>query len=76
MKNFRIDPVPSSSLVSIAFEGGGEVPDVLKGHYTTPAAAKIAIEVWKAAHPERDEVEVTVAREEEEKAAQERVARK
>lgn len=41
-------------LLKVAWNGGGEVPDELKGHYTTPAAAQAAIEVWLAKNPERE----------------------
>lgn len=66
MKNLRIEPVPASALVQIAWEGGGELPEDLKGAYMTPADAKRAIEVWKASHPDRNP-EVIVQREQEEK---------
>ena len=66
MKNFRIEPAPASALVQIAWEGGGELPDDLKGSFMTPADAKRAIEVWKAKNPDRDP-EVIVQREQEEK---------
>lgn len=71
MKNLVIEPVPASALVRVAYEGGGEVPDELKGWYMTPRDAKEAIEVWRAKNPER-ELDVVVKREEEEKEAQER----
>lgn len=59
MKNFRFDQVPNSSLIKIAFEGGGEVPDELKGYWTNMAVAKQAIEVWKSNNPERADVKVS-----------------
>lgn len=69
MKNLRIESDPGSALVRIAFEGGGEVPDMLKGLYTSPADAQRAIEVWKASGG-RD-VEVKVQADEDERKAQE-----
>lgn len=75
MKNLVIEPMPSSALVQIKYEGGGEVPDALKGAYMTPRDAKMAIEVWLAANPERD-LEVIDKREQEEREAQERIKRK
>lgn len=71
MKSLKIEPYPNSGLVKVAYEGGGEVPDQLKGAFTSPAAAKAAIEVWKA-NENKAEVEVKVTREEEEKAAKAR----
>lgn len=41
-------------LFHIAWNGGGEVPDELKGHYTTPATAQAAIDVWLAKNPARE----------------------
>lgn len=45
-RSLRIEKVPATTLVRIAWNGGGEVPDELKGHYTSPLAAKQAIAVW------------------------------
>lgn len=57
-RNFRIEPVPSSSLVRIVWEGGGEMPAKLSGGYTTPAKAKEAIAAWT--DEQGREVEVVV----------------
>lgn len=61
-KALRIEPVPASTLVRIAWTGGGEVPDELKGAYTSRANAQLAIAAWKASNPDR-EVEVEKAHE-------------
>lgn len=53
-KSLRIEPVPASTLVRIAWTGGGEVPDELKGAYTSRTHADLAIKAWQAANPERD----------------------
>ncbi len=49
MKEFFVLPVPASTLCKIALEGGGEVPDVLKGSYTAPAYALRDINAYLAA---------------------------
>lgn len=53
-KALRVVPVPASSLVTIEFEGGGEVPDALKGNFTSVATARARIREWLARHPHRD----------------------
>lgn len=63
-KKLRIEPVPASTLLRIAFEGGGEVPDALKGHFTTRTIAEAFIRDWAAANPDR-EVEVVPQKTEE-----------
>lgn len=55
-RSLRIEKVPATTLVRIAWNGGGEVPNALSGTYTSHASAKLAIAVWKAAAG-RDEVE-------------------
>lgn len=67
-KALRIESVPASTLVRIAWTGGGEVPDELKGSYTSRTNAKLAIAAWQASNPDR-EVEV-------EKAGEQKVERK
>lgn len=62
-KKLRIEAVPNSTLVRIAYEGGGEVPDGLKGHFTTETIARQFIAAWQAANPER-EVELADKQEE------------
>lgn len=47
-RSLRIEKVPATTLVRVVWNGGGEVPAVLSGTYTSPLAAKRAIEVWKA----------------------------
>lgn len=41
-------------LLQIVWNGGGEVPQDLKGHYTTPADAQKAIDVWLSKNPDRE----------------------
>lgn len=65
-KTFRIEPVPASGLVRIAYEGGGEVPDELKGGWTTAANAKMAIAAWQAKNPDRTQEAPRVVTEEQE----------
>lgn len=55
-RSLRIEKVPATTLVRVVWNGGGEVPGVLSGTYTSHAAAKLAIDVWKAASG-REEVE-------------------
>lgn len=55
-RSLRIEKVPATTLVCIKWNGGGEVPAVLSGTYTSHAAAKLAIDVWKAQNG-REEVE-------------------
>jgi len=66
-KTFRIEPVPNSALVRIAFEGGGEVPDELKGAFTTPKIAQDAIRIWQLANPDRTQEPARVVAREDEK---------
>lgn len=56
-KQLRIEKVEASTLVRIAWTGGGEVPDALKGGYTNRTEAQAAINRWLAANPNK-EVEV------------------
>lgn len=53
-KNFRIEPVEASTMVRIAYVGGGEVPDALKGMFTNATIAKQHLAAWAAANPERE----------------------
>ena len=43
-KDVQIVPVPNSSLWKIRFTGGGEVPDPLKGLFTSPTVARETLE--------------------------------
>lgn len=52
----KIEKFPASTLVRIAWEGGGELPDRLKSLYTTPRDAQMAIDAWMAS--ENREVEL------------------
>lgn len=53
-RSLRIEKVPASTLVCIKWNGGGEIPAELSGHYTSHDAAKLAIEVWKAKNARPD----------------------
>lgn len=64
-KQLVIEKVEASTLVRIVWTGGGEVPDALKGSYTTRAEAQRAIVRWQAANPEKAEVQVVEKKEEE-----------
>lgn len=57
-RSLRIEQVPASTLVRIAWNGGGELPEELKGYYTTPAEAKKAIQSWEAKSKRSVDVEV------------------
>lgn len=48
VKALRVEKVEGSGLVKVAYEGGGEVPDELKSHYTSSAEAHRAIAVHQA----------------------------
>lgn len=41
-------PLPASTMVRIAWDGGGELPDALKGSYTNHSEARSAIMSWMA----------------------------
>lgn len=59
-KSFRIEPVEATTMVRIAYVGGGEVPDALKGLFTNITIAKQHLASWQAANPEREVKEVEV----------------
>ncbi len=72
-KALIIEPVPQSTLVKIRWRGGGEVPAVLDGTYTSAILAKRAVNTWLAQEDQQGrQVEVLVAREEEEREKQSR----
>lgn len=48
IRSLRIEKVPSTTLYCIKWNGGGEVPAELAGHYTTTYAAQQAINIWKS----------------------------
>lgn len=52
-KDIEIVPVPNTALWKIRFTGGGEVPAVMRGLYTSPAIAQAAIERAKTAYTRR-----------------------
>lgn len=45
-RTLRIEPVPATALVRVAWNGGGELPKALKGYYTSVKDAQRAIDVW------------------------------
>jgi hypothetical protein len=45
-RTLRIEPVPATALVRVAWNGGGELPQALKGYYTSVKDAQRAIDVW------------------------------
>lgn len=47
-RTIRIEPAPGTACVQFAWNGGGELPDALKGMYTSPAAAKRALTDYNA----------------------------
>lgn len=47
-KSLRIEKVPASTLLCIKWNGGGEIPAVLSGTYTSYQTAKQAINAWMA----------------------------
>ena len=55
-KQLRIEKVEASTLVKIAYTGGGEVPDALKGSYTSRTEAELAIKRWQTANPGKEVV--------------------
>jgi hypothetical protein len=56
-RSLRVEKVPASTMLKIAWNGGGEVPPGLQGHFTSHFEAKAAIANWLAANGK--EVEVT-----------------
>ena len=67
-RNLTVVKVPYSTLYAVAWEGGGELPDKLKGQYTTHAEAKIAIQAWMATS--RPEEHVALMKKDDENRAQ------
>ncbi len=56
-RTLRGEHVPACALYRIAWNGGGELPDVLKSMYTSPAQAERAIEVWMLQNHRQVEIE-------------------
>ena len=56
-RSLRIEKVPSTTLVCIKWNGGGEVPATLSGTYTSVALAQKAIDIWKATNDRDVEIE-------------------
>lgn len=48
MRQILIQPVPATTLYKLAYEGGGEIPDELKGHFTSQAEANRALKVFRS----------------------------
>jgi hypothetical protein len=63
-RSLLIVPTPNSTMLAIRWDGGGEVPHELQGHYTSRKAAIDAIAVWKSKEAAREEVAVDEPREE------------
>lgn len=60
-KPLLVEHIPGSPHYRIRFEGGGELPAMLDGAFTSPTDAKRAIEVWQSdARDEPVEVKVEV----------------
>lgn len=55
-KQLRIEKIEATTLVKIAYTGGGEVPDALKGAYTNRTEAELAIKRWLNANPDKEVV--------------------
>lgn len=64
-KILRIEPIEATTMVRIAYTGGGEVPDALKGAFTNATIAKQFIDSWLAANPERAQEQVEVVKRDE-----------
>ena len=56
-RSLRIEKVPATTLVCIKWNGGGEVPAVLSGTYTSVSLAQKAIDIWKATNDRDVEIE-------------------
>lgn len=64
-KKLRIEPVEGTTMVRIAYEGGGEVPDSLKGSFTNSAIAKQFIAAHIAANPEKAQEDIEIVKRDE-----------
>lgn len=53
-KTLEVVGVPGHALVEIKWSGGGEVPDDLKGYFTSIGTAQARIKEWYARNPHRD----------------------
>lgn len=58
-KTLRIEPVPASTMVRIAWNGGGQLPPELEGSWTNTKMAQQAITAW-ATKNERGEMKAEV----------------
>lgn len=73
-KSLVIEPIPGTTMVQIKFEGGGELPEALKGAWTNRSLAHKAIDVWRSDKKDRN-VEVKDQRVEDEKVLMERLGK-
>lgn len=62
-KSLRIEPVPNSTMVRFAWNGGGQLPEALSGSYTNRKTAEQALKQWLATQDDR-EVELDEQKEE------------
>lgn len=53
-KTLRIEPVPNSTMVRFAWNGGGELPEALSGSYTNRKVAEQAMREWLATQKDRE----------------------
>lgn len=56
-KTLRLEAVPQSALCRFAWNGGGELPEALSGHYTSPASAYQALTTFNAQSKEPVQLE-------------------
>lgn len=68
-RELKVVPVENSTLYRVVWDGGGELPDMLKSNYTSPAEAKTAIARWKATKTASEEVDLYKKDEEAKRAA-------
>lgn len=47
-RSLRLEAVPQSTLCRFAWNGGGELPESLQGHYTSPATAYQVLQAHNA----------------------------
>lgn len=51
-KTLRLEAVPQTVLCRFAWNGGGELPEALTGHYTSPAVAYQVLRTYNASAKE------------------------
>ena len=47
-KELRVRKAPLGSMLEFHYEGGGEVPDMLKGFYTDLFSTEVALKLWES----------------------------